>query len=189
MARELPEDVDLDTVAVVALGSNLPGSYASSEALLGAALSALAQAGAPVLAHSSWWRSTAWPDPTEPPYVNGVALIDWTASPAKLLRVLRGLERHFGRRRGQPNAPRTLDLDLIACGRARLSASSLILPHPRAFERRFVMGPLAEIAPAWRDPGSNRTALDLARSASVGLDAEPIPESLAALHNRPPNAI
>jgi 2-amino-4-hydroxy-6-hydroxymethyldihydropteridine diphosphokinase len=84
------------------------------------------------------------------------------------------VEAEFGRHRGARNAPRTLDLDLIAFGRRVVEAPGLTLPHPRAHERRFVMGPLAEIAPAWRHPVTGRTAADLAAAATVGRDAAPI---------------
>lgn len=84
------------------------------------------------------------------------------------------MERSFGRTRGLANAPRTLDLDLIAYGRAVLDSPALTLPHPRAHDRLFVMGPLAEIAPQWRHPVSARTAAELAASASIGRDAAPI---------------
>ena len=83
----------------------------------------------------------------------------------------------FGRGRAGPNAPRTLDLDLIAYGRQVIEAPGLILPHPRAAERRFVMGPLAEIAPGWRHPLLNRTAAELAASATVGVDAAPVADN------------
>nr|MEA2797514.1 2-amino-4-hydroxy-6-hydroxymethyldihydropteridine diphosphokinase [Phenylobacterium sp.] len=84
------------------------------------------------------------------------------------------IERRFGRIRGDSNAPRTLDLDLIAHGREVIDRPGLILPHPRAHERLFVMGPLAEIAPAWRHPVSGKTAAELARDATVGRDAAPV---------------
>ena len=71
------------------------------------------------------------------------------------------------------NAPRTLDLDLIAHGRTILNTPNLILPHRRAYERRFVMGPLAEIAPGWVHPVVGKTAVLLAKAATVGADAEP----------------
>ncbi len=89
------------------------------------------------------------------------------------MAALLAIEREFGRRRGAPNAPRTLDLDLIAHGRAILETGDLILPHPRAHLRRFVMGPLAQIAPAWIHPVLGRTAADLARFAPIGADAAP----------------
>ena len=85
------------------------------------------------------------------------------------------MERTFGRTRGAPNEARTLDLDLIAHGREVLVGPGLILPHPRAHERLFVMGPLAEIAPDWIHPTLNATARALAASAEIGRDATPIP--------------
>ena len=83
------------------------------------------------------------------------------------------IEEAFGRERGAPNAPRTLDLDLIAYGRLSGDLNGLFLPHPRAMERRFVMGPLAEIAPQWRHPLGG-AAIDLAGSATIGRDATPV---------------
>ncbi len=83
------------------------------------------------------------------------------------------LEDEFGRTRLARNASRTLDLDLIAYGRIVSDDPSLTLPHPRAHERLFVMGPLAEIAPEWRHPVLGKTAAELAREAPVGRDARP----------------
>jgi 2-amino-4-hydroxy-6-hydroxymethyldihydropteridine diphosphokinase len=163
-----------DDAVVVALGGNLAGEYASSEALLNAALARFPQAGLPVLARSRWWRSAAWPDPDGPEYRNGVVLVETNGGPDAVLRALFALESEFGRRRGAPNDPRTLDLDLIAHGRRVLDTPDLVLPHPRAHQRLFVMGPLAEIAPGWRHPVSGRTASDLAAAATVGRDATPL---------------
>ena len=180
---------DLDRMTVIALGSNLPGPYGSSEALLEAALAALPDLGIIVRDRSSWWRSAAWPDPTRPEYLNGVALVEADTVPRLLLEQLMGLERAFGRPRDRINADRTLDLDLVACGRTRLDEPGLVLPHPRAAERRFVMGPLAEIAPTWRHPIGGDTAETLAVQAFVGKDARPAFPGRAALHNGAGNAI
>jgi len=158
----------------VALGSNLPAGFASSEALLEAALQQFPQAGLPVLARSGWWRSAAWPDPKGNEYRNGVAIVEANGPPKAILEALFAIERAFGRIRGAANAPRTLDLDLIAYGREVMDGPGLILPHPRAHERLFVMGPLAEIAPNWRHPVNGRTAAELAASATVGRDATPL---------------
>lgn len=158
----------------MALGSNLAGRHASSEALLEAALAAFPAAGLQVLARSRWWRSAAWPDPAGPEYRNGVALVAAAAGPEAVLAALMTVEAGFNRRRGARNAPRTLDLDLIAHGREVFDTPTLALPHPRAHERLFVMGPLAEIAPAWRHPTLGRTAAELAARAPVGRDATPI---------------
>jgi 2-amino-4-hydroxy-6-hydroxymethyldihydropteridine diphosphokinase len=158
----------------VALGSNLAGEFASSEALLDAALARFPQAGLPVLARSGWWSSAAWPDPMGPEYRNGVALVEANGGPEAVLQALFSIEARFARERRARNAARTLDLDLIAYGRQVIDAPGLILPHPRAHERLFVMGPLAQIAPGWRHPVSGQTAAELARTASVGLDARPL---------------
>jgi 2-amino-4-hydroxy-6-hydroxymethyldihydropteridine diphosphokinase len=164
----------LDDAIVVALGGNLAGDFTSSEALLEAALAQFPQAGLPVLARSRWWSSAAWPDPKGNEYRNGVAIVEANGPASAVLEALFAIERSFGRIRGVPNAPRTLDLDLIAYGRQVSGGPDLLLPHPRAHERLFVMGPLAEIAPAWRHPVNGRTAADLAAAASVGRDARPV---------------
>ena len=157
----------------MALGSNVAGDFASSEDLLEAALARFPEAGLRVLKRSGWWRSAAWPDPQAPEYRNGVALVEAHSGPAAVLEALFSVESAFKRRRLAKNAPRTLDLDLIAYGHEVLDLPGLILPHPRAHERLFVMGPLAEIAPGWRHPVSGRTAKELAAGATVGTDARP----------------
>jgi 2-amino-4-hydroxy-6-hydroxymethyldihydropteridine diphosphokinase len=86
---------------------------------------------------------------------------------------LHRIEEQFGRARGEANAPRTLDLDLVAHGRAVLDGD-LVVPHPRAHERLFVMGPLAELASAWIHPVNGEPAFRLAANAAVGRDARSI---------------
>ena len=169
-----PGRLDLTDVVVIALGSNLVGDYGSSVDLLEAALAQFAQAELPVIAKSSWWRSRAWPDPTANEYRNGIVLVEARLTPQVMIRTLFSLEAQFGRVRGTENDPRTLDLDLIAHGRTVVASPDLTLPHPRADQRLFVMGPLAEIAPDWRHPVSGLTARDLAQSATVGRDARPL---------------
>jgi 2-amino-4-hydroxy-6-hydroxymethyldihydropteridine diphosphokinase len=164
----------LDDAIIVALGSNLPGEHGDSRDLLDAALEQFPAHGLTVVARSGWWRSAAWPDPAAPAYTNGVVLVETGLSPHATLAGLHAIEAHFGRRRGVLNAPRTLDLDLIAHGRTVASVPDLTLPHPRAHERLFVMGPLAQIAPDWRHPESGKTARQLAGAASVGSDATPL---------------
>ena len=163
-----------DEAIIVALGGNLAGDFGSSEALLEAALSRFAQAGLPVVCRSSWWSSAAWPDPTANEYRNGVVLGEALTSPEVTIRTLFEIEALFGRQRGEKNASRTLDLDLIAHGRTVTAGERLVLPHPRAHERLFVMGPLAQIAPDWRHPVRGLTARELAARATVGRDAAPL---------------
>lgn len=163
-----------DDAVVVALGSNLGGARGSSREILEDALARFGAEGLTVTGRSSWWRSAAWPDPAQPDYLNGVAIVETELGPAETLRVLHRLEAELGRIRREPNAARTLDLDLIAYGRAAMEADGLVLPHPRAADRLFVMGPLAEIAPGWRHPVTGETAAELAAKATVGRDATPV---------------
>jgi 2-amino-4-hydroxy-6-hydroxymethyldihydropteridine diphosphokinase len=159
---------------VIALGSNLAGPFGSCEALLEDALARFPPAGLTVLARSRWWRSAAWPDPAGPEYRNGVALVQAAAGPRQVLRALQAIEAALGRVRSDRNAPRTLDLDLVAYGRQVIDRPGLSLPHPRAHERRFVMGPLAEVAPDWRHPILGASVVDLAAAAPVARDASPL---------------
>ena len=163
----------LDEAVIVALGCNDCGPWRDCREALEAALARFRAEGIAVVARSSWWRSAAWPDPSDPPFLNGVVIVHTAHGPHELMAALGRVEEAFGRRRGVANAPRTLDLDLIAYGRTTGDLAGLILPHPRAAERLFVMGPLAEIAPDWRHPGGE-TARTLAKSAPVGKDASPL---------------
>jgi len=162
-----------DEAVVIALGSNLKGPFASTRELLEAALARF-EGEAMMIAHrSSWWRSDAWPDPSAPPFLNGVVIVETEMGPRPTLAALHRIEAAFGRDRHVPNAPRTLDLDLIAYGREVGVFDGLVLPHPRAAERRFVMGPLAEIAPEWRHPVTGEGAEALLRRCEIGQDAAP----------------
>ena len=165
--------MQFDDAIVAALGSNLTGGRASSVAVLEAALARFDAMGLKMVSVSSFWRSASWPDPAKPDYINAVALVETRLDPAETLSALHRIEDEFGRQRSEPNAPRVLDLDLIAYGREVRDAPAL--PHPRAADRLFVMGPLAEIAPGWRHPVLGKTAAELAALATVGKDATPLP--------------
>jgi 2-amino-4-hydroxy-6-hydroxymethyldihydropteridine diphosphokinase len=171
---EIDGDPDLDAAVVVALGCNDKGAWASCRIALEAAVARLRPVGVDVVAQSSWWSSQAWPDPEDPPFLNGVLLVRTAHDPHQLMALLGEIEDVFGRQRTTLNAPRTLDLDLIAYGRLSGDLDGLIVPHPRAAERLFVMGPLAEIAPRWSHPVDGRTARELAEVATVGRDARPL---------------
>ena len=170
----------LDDLIILGLGGNLLGAGRAGRAALDAALQALAGEGVHLVAHSRYWRSAAWPDPADPPFLNLVATVETLLGPRALLEALHRIEAALGRRRGRPNAPRTVDLDLIAFGR-EVRDDALVLPHPRAAQRLFVMGPLSEIAPDWRHPRTGERAADLARTATVGSDAAPIADDAGDL--------
>ena len=169
---EMDGPVDLDEAVIVALGCNDKGAWSDCHEALEAALARFRAEGIDVVSRSSWWRSAAWPDPDDPPFLNGVVIVRTAHDPHQLMAALGRIEEVFGRRREARNAPRTLDLDLIAYGRLTGDLEGLILPHPRAAERKFVMGPLAEIAPEWKHPAGGR-AVDLAEASRVGRDAAP----------------
>lgn len=165
--------LDLNAAVIVALGCNDKGAWSSCREALEAALARFRTEGIDIIARSSWWSSLAWPDPQDPPFLNGVVIVSTAHDPHDLMAALGRIEDAFGRRRSARNAPRTLDLDLIAYGRLIGDLNGLILPHPRAAERRFVMGPIAEIAPDWVHPAGGDAAA-LAGAAGVGKDAHPI---------------
>ena len=172
---EIDGEPDPDSAVFVALGCNDKGVWADCREALEAALARFRSEGVDVVARSSWWASAAWPDPSDPPFLNGVVMVRTAHDPHALMAALGRIEDAFGRRRSSLNAPRTLDLDLVAYGRLTGDLDGLILPHPRAHQRLFVMGPLAEIAPDWIEPVSGHTAAALAKTASVGRDARPLP--------------
>lgn len=149
---------------LIALGANLPGADGTApRATCEAAARALDDIpGLRCQALSRWWSTAPEPPlPGSPWYVNGVALCEGDIGPEALLAALQAIENAAGRVRPYPNAPRTLDLDIIAMGETVREAPDPILPHPRAHLRRFVLQPLAEVAPGWRHPLLGQTVEDL----------------------------
>jgi 2-amino-4-hydroxy-6-hydroxymethyldihydropteridine diphosphokinase len=132
-----------EVTAYVALGANL-GDAAST---LRNALQTLGRTpGIRVTKASSLYR-TAPIDSSGPDYLNAVAEVATTLRAPALLRALQRIENAAGRDRPYRNAPRTLDLDLLLYGSARIDSPELTVPHPRMWARAFVLVPLAEIAP------------------------------------------
>jgi 2-amino-4-hydroxy-6-hydroxymethyldihydropteridine diphosphokinase len=147
---------------VIGIGSNLAAPpFASPLATARAALAQLPQSGIRVMRRSRWYLSEPVPVSDQPWFVNAVAIVETRLPPLALLAALLTMEARFGRRRGAPNAARTLDLDLLDYDGLRLRTPRLALPHPRLHQRRFVLAPLAEIAPRWRHPRLGRCAADL----------------------------
>ena len=96
-----------------------------------------------------------------PDYLNAVLMMETPLSPEPLLHALLALEREHGRQRSVPNAPRTLDLDILLFNDQVLKQPGLSVPHPRLAQRRFVLEPLAEIAPDLRIPGLESNVREL----------------------------
>ena len=100
-------------------------------------------------------------DEPQPPYLNAVVVGETSLTPDEVLAELMRIERARGRRRPSRHAARTLDLDVILYGDQVMESAALTVPHPRFRERRFVLGPLAEVAGEWVDPGTGRTVREL----------------------------
>ena len=138
------------TVAFVGLGANLGEPRRQlEEALL--ALDAIAHTR--LVKTSSLYRTDPVGFAAQPPFVNAVAQLETGLPAERLLAELQAIEARHGRERSFPNAPRTLDLDLLLFGEATIDTAELKVPHPRMHERAFVLVPLLEIAPQAEIPG------------------------------------
>ena len=160
---------------LIGLGANLPSAVGGPQQTLEAALARIEAAGVHIVAHSRWYRTAPVPVSDQPWFVNGVARVETVLDPPALLRVLRGVEREFGRRRTVPNAARTLDLDIIDYDNRVEDTPELILPHPRVQDRAFVLLPLAEVAPEWRHPTLGQTVKILISALPAAQKAAPLP--------------
>jgi 2-amino-4-hydroxy-6-hydroxymethyldihydropteridine diphosphokinase len=148
---------------LVAIGANLPGPDAATP--LQTCVEAVhALAKLPELqlhSVSRWYETEPVPRSDQPNYVNGVARLQrlqgTAIGPEVLLASLQAIETRFGRRREEPNAARTLDLDLIDLDGLVRTRPDPILPHPRTHERAFVLLPLLDVAPDWVHPANGRT--------------------------------
>lgn len=161
--------------AAIALGSNLGDCRTTLEAAL---LDLDRSPDVQVLRRSSWYRS-APVGPPQPDYINGCALLAVRLAPEALLDRLQAVEYRHGRVRAERWGPRSLDLDLLLYGDLRLEGERLQIPHPRMAERAFVLVPLAEIAPGWRDPLSGLTVAALARALPLDTGLQRLAESPA----------
>lgn len=149
--------------ALLALGGNV----GDSRAILARAVALLCDGEAVwLVARSAAYRTPPWGDPDQPPFINLCIAVETTLSPLALLARAHQVERALGRDRARERrwGPRTADIDILAYDDLTLDTPELTLPHPRLFERAFVLVPLAEIAPdrvvAGRRIGEAAAAID-----------------------------
>jgi 2-amino-4-hydroxy-6-hydroxymethyldihydropteridine diphosphokinase len=140
----------------IAIGSNRPGRHGGPVAEVRAAIAALkgVRAVAPIIASAPL-------GPSLRRYANTVLLLDTSLYPPDMLAQLKGIERSFGRRRGRRWGSRVIDLDIVLWSGGRWHSRGLCVPHVAFRERLFVLRPLRDVAPDWRDPVSGRTVRQL----------------------------
>ena len=143
------------TSYAIAMGSNRRGRHGAPDATLRAAAEAIGAA------RLSKVRSTPALGPAGRAFANAVALVETELDPPALLAALKRVERDFGRRAGRRWGPRVLDLDIVLWSQGPWAGAGLLVPHPEFRRRRFVLEPLAEIAPLWRDPITGATVRQL----------------------------
>lgn len=152
---------------LIALGSNLSGDFFHPADNVRFALNEMERNNIRIVQRSSLYVTRAFPNPEDPCFINAVVNIDTRLGPLDLLKFLQETEKKSGRERPYKNAPRTLDIDILDYkGMVKNFGNVLILPHPRMQMREFVMVPIAEIAPDWRHPVSDKTAQDYVQGYS-----------------------
>lgn len=152
----------MNRIAAIALGSNLASPWGNREANLRESIERVAKLGE-VRAVSSFHDTAPVGFTEQPNFLNGAMLLATELEPVELMRALLAIELTMGRDREivPAKGPRIIDLDLLLMGDVVLEADELTLPHPAMAERRFVLEPLAEIAPAMVDPISRRTVAEM----------------------------
>jgi len=145
------------TSVFLSLGSNL----GDREKLLRQAVRALPAAGVPVVRESSIYLTEPVDFVDQPWFLNCVVEAETALAPLELLARLRGIEARLGSKKEFPKGPRLLDIDVLLYGLETIETPDLEVPHPRMTERRFVLAPLAELAPGLRHPNWAATAEEL----------------------------
>jgi len=153
------------TECLIAFGGNL----SSPKVVFQMALRELCANGFQLRMKSGLWRSPAWPAGSDQPdYLNAVVAGRYSDDAMSLLKLLQTIEGHHGRVRSVPNAARTLDLDLLTFGEESHNTEDLTLPHPRMFERAFVLIPASELDDSWIDYVEQLDASDVRATRYAG---------------------
>ena len=147
----------------LSVGSNL----GDRDENLRAAIGKLAEIGN-VVAVSSFYETEPVDVVVQPWFLNCVVKLDTEKMPRQLISAILSLEQSMGRQRRRSKGPRTIDIDVLLFGSSIIEVPSLTVPHPRLHERRFVLEPLAEIAPDVRHPVFKRTMRELRDALPAG---------------------
>jgi dihydropteroate synthase len=145
----------------IALGANLPSQFGSPRSTLRRAIQEIDKCGIHVLYQSPIYLTAPVPISDQPWYHNAVIGVATDKSPTQLIETLQEIEQNFGRVRAERNAPRIIDLDIVAYHNLIINENNLQIPHPRAHERAFVLYPLRDIAPNWVHPKSQKSISQL----------------------------
>lgn len=159
---------------IIALGANLPSRFGEPADTLKIAVRAIESVGISVTHRSSIWLTAPVPfDAQVPYYHNAVIAVETELSADELLQVMLNIEEDFGRVRSYKNAPRLLDLDLIAYNDEVIKdGERLIVPHPRMHERSFVISPLQEVDENWTHPISGQNLTEMVHDLPADQEAE-----------------
>jgi len=165
----------LPTSYAIALGSNRRhGRHGDPRHVVAAAAKAVAASDVKV-ERLSRIRATPAMGPAGRSFANAVLIATTSLSPPELLRRLKAVERNFGRRRGRRWGPRVLDLDIILWSGGCWDEAGIAIPHRQFRERSFVLQPLVEVAPDWRDPITGATVRQLRHRHGKASQVDPRP--------------
>ena len=119
-----------------------------------------------IIKSSSYYETLSWPDPNNPKFINIVVQSNTKATPEKLLKIFKSIEKKLGRKKKSKNSPRTCDIDIISYNQ-RILTGNITIPHKRMHKRNFVLIPLFELSKNWFHPKTNENIKKLIFSLSI----------------------
>ena len=170
VARVQRTSSDMPKIAYLSLGSNL----GDREDQLRDAIRRLGALGS-VRAVSAIYETEPVELTDQPQFLNCAVALESRLQPEELMRELLLIEQAMGRRRNVPKGPRTIDIDIVLFGNAVVNSPEVTIPHPAMHERRFVLAPLAEIAPEIKLPLLNRSVQELLSALPAGQGVNRLP--------------